>query len=178
MANWTDIDVNSLLPGQPFTSSIALAYEENPRAIAEGATGAPRIAEKIVTGSADATITSVDSFGGFWVKAGGSFDKIGGGAGSGTITVSFSTDGGSTFFGATNILSTSVPESSTLSAGVDAWFDFDTGNYAAFRADNNAGSFGTVSGASLGIDAVRIAFTANTLVTSRSFLFRFTGGGF
>lgn len=43
MADWTNIDVNSLLPGQPFTSAIALAYEENPRAIAEGAAGAPKV---------------------------------------------------------------------------------------------------------------------------------------
>lgn len=43
MANWTDLDTSALLPGEPLTSAIALAFEENPRAIAEGSATAPRI---------------------------------------------------------------------------------------------------------------------------------------
>jgi len=43
MANWTTIDTNSLLPGSPITSPIMLALEENPRAITEGAVGAPKV---------------------------------------------------------------------------------------------------------------------------------------
>jgi hypothetical protein len=43
MADWTDQDPNSLLPGQPWTSAKALAAFENPVAIAEGAPDAPRI---------------------------------------------------------------------------------------------------------------------------------------
>lgn len=42
MADYTDQDVNSLLPGEPWTSAKALAAFENPIAIAEGAAGAPR----------------------------------------------------------------------------------------------------------------------------------------
>ena len=44
MADWTSINVNSLLPGEPFTSALALALEENPRAIAEGKAAATRMA--------------------------------------------------------------------------------------------------------------------------------------
>jgi hypothetical protein len=52
MADWTDIDVNDLLPGEPWTSGLALAAFENPEAIAEGATGAPRIADAAMGGTA------------------------------------------------------------------------------------------------------------------------------
>ena len=43
MASWTDQDTDSLLPGEPWTSAKALAAFENPVALAEGATGAPKI---------------------------------------------------------------------------------------------------------------------------------------
>jgi hypothetical protein len=44
MADWTDIDPNTLLPGEPWTSAKAQAAFENVEALAEGADGAPRIA--------------------------------------------------------------------------------------------------------------------------------------
>lgn len=43
MASWTDQDTNSLLAGEPWTTSKALAVFENPVALAEGAAGAPKI---------------------------------------------------------------------------------------------------------------------------------------
>lgn len=48
MADWTSLDTNTLLPGEPLTSAIALALEENPRAIAEGAANAPLISGALV----------------------------------------------------------------------------------------------------------------------------------
>ena len=41
MADWTDQDINSLLPGEPWTSAKAIASFENPVAIAEAAPDAP-----------------------------------------------------------------------------------------------------------------------------------------
>lgn len=41
MASWTEQSTDSLLPGKPWTSAKALAAFENPKAIAEGASGAP-----------------------------------------------------------------------------------------------------------------------------------------
>ena len=41
MADWTELDTNTLLPGEPLTSAKALAFFENPKAIAEGAPDAP-----------------------------------------------------------------------------------------------------------------------------------------
>jgi len=43
MADWTELDTDGLLPGEPFTSAKALAFFENPVAITEGADDAPRI---------------------------------------------------------------------------------------------------------------------------------------
>ena len=43
MADWTELDTNGLLPGEPFTSAKALAFFENPVAIAEGAVNAPKV---------------------------------------------------------------------------------------------------------------------------------------
>ena len=42
MADWTELDTNTLLPGEPLTSAKALAFFENPIALAEGAADAPR----------------------------------------------------------------------------------------------------------------------------------------
>ena len=43
MSQWTFIDPNTLLPGDPWTSAKAQAAFENLEAVAEGAPGAPRI---------------------------------------------------------------------------------------------------------------------------------------
>lgn len=43
MANYTGPDPNRLLAGEPWTSDLALAAFEDPLAIAEGATGAPKV---------------------------------------------------------------------------------------------------------------------------------------
>ena len=43
MADYTEIDVNDLLPGEPWTSAKANAAFENPVAIAEGASGSPLV---------------------------------------------------------------------------------------------------------------------------------------
>lgn len=50
MADWTDIATNTLLPGEPWTSSKALAAFENPQAIAEGASGAPKVQNRALAG--------------------------------------------------------------------------------------------------------------------------------
>ena len=53
MADWTELDTNTLLPGEPLTSAKALAFFENPVAIAEGAASAPRIEDAALdTGAA------------------------------------------------------------------------------------------------------------------------------
>jgi hypothetical protein len=56
VADWTELDTNTLLPGEPLTSAKALAFFENPKAIAEGAASAPRIEDAALdTGAATAS---------------------------------------------------------------------------------------------------------------------------
>ena len=50
MAQWTTIDPNTLLPGDPWTSAKAQAALENVEALAEGAPGAPRVVPKALGG--------------------------------------------------------------------------------------------------------------------------------
>jgi hypothetical protein len=56
MTDWTAIDLDTLLPGEPWTSGKALAVYENPIAITEGAAGAPRI----VTGAFGTLVETID----------------------------------------------------------------------------------------------------------------------
>ena len=67
MADWTELDTNGLLPGEPLTSAKALAFFENPVAITEGATGAPRNTlksiERIAAG-ASLRATMAETYGG------------------------------------------------------------------------------------------------------------------
>ena len=66
MADWTQLDTNSLLPGEPLTSAKALAFFENPIALAEAATDAPKIATKNLSGAGGGTLRfgGLSTFGG------------------------------------------------------------------------------------------------------------------
>jgi len=66
MADWTQLDTNGLLPGEPVTSAKALAFFENPIALAEAATDAPKIATKNLSGSGGGTLRfgGLSTFGG------------------------------------------------------------------------------------------------------------------
>lgn len=67
MASFTSIDLNDFLPGQPATSAQGIALYENPLAIAEGASGAPKIAIKTaggVSGVGSLTFTGLGDFSG------------------------------------------------------------------------------------------------------------------
>ncbi len=55
MATWTDVDSARLEPGKPIRSIDGLALRDNPIAIAEGATGAPRIQQAAM---ADNSVTT------------------------------------------------------------------------------------------------------------------------
>jgi hypothetical protein len=61
MADWTTIPNSSLEPGSPARSIDALALRDNPVAIAEGATGAPRVEDAGLS-------TTVTSAGQAWVS--------------------------------------------------------------------------------------------------------------
>ena len=86
MAEWTFIDPNTLLPGDPWTSAKAQAAFENLEAVAEGAPGAPRLYGKAavprpqqqeldvltLSASDDVTLSDLHYTGGFSSRTGGS----------------------------------------------------------------------------------------------------------
>src|SRR5690606_33543750 len=57
MATWTDIDDTRLEPGKPIRSVDGLALRDNPIAIAEGASGAPRNQESSMADNSVSTRT-------------------------------------------------------------------------------------------------------------------------
>lgn len=143
MASYTAIDTNSLLPGEPVTSSIMLALEENPRAIAEQASGAPKLAAAFVNGQVASggalTFSGMADFSG--IIAYGTAIRTGA---SDDVTFSFSSDG-STY---------STPfVISAVAASADSpfvfVFDFSTGEWQTQRDS------GTDGAASLAITHVR-----------------------
>ena len=95
MADWTTITETATDPDAPVTSSLLKALRDNPSAIAEGASGAPRIvrsALKTATGSVSGTleasgtvVVSLNQYS-FWpdirLDVAGSIAISGGGLGS------------------------------------------------------------------------------------------------
>lgn len=71
MASWTDQSTDGLLPGEPWTSAKALASFENPQAIAEGASGAPKVRTAALQPptAGSIRIAIIDPFGGGFVAS-------------------------------------------------------------------------------------------------------------
>lgn len=152
MADWTVLDPNTLLPGDPFTSAIALALEENPRALAEQAVGAPKIADRTLAGTGTSvTFTGLDDFSGIKIR--------GGHEGAGAIALTHSIDG-STFIGSVNI--TDAVGAGNNHQYFEVFFDFATGNFKSIYSSGGASvAVGSLSGTSasstLDITDVRIS---------------------
>ena len=62
MADWTELDTNGLLPGEPFTSAKALAFFENPVAMGEGKPNAPKVVSEALDMLAEQTSTSPTAY--------------------------------------------------------------------------------------------------------------------
>ena len=99
MADWTELDTDGLLPGEPFTSAKALAFFENPVAMAEGKVNAPKVVSEALNmlvgaGTSDASFLNLERV-----------DKVlldgsviwSSGAGFGFLQYRTSTDNGSTW---------------------------------------------------------------------------------
>lgn len=148
MASFTSIDLNDFLPGQPATSAQGIALYENPLAIAEGASGAPKIAQKSAGGlSAGGTLsfTGLGDFGGVLVH--GSVRTDGS---SRTLQVSLSDDG-TTYSTASALVDGTGQYRFTL------FVDFVTG---AFKCTHDCPTSplyaaGTLAGAGSSVSAIR-----------------------
>ena len=110
MADWTELDTNTLLPGEPLTSAKTLTFFENPIAMAEGKVNAPKVVSEALNmlvgvGSGTTSFTNL-----------GRIDKVlldgtaiwSSGAGSGFVQYRTSTDNGATYGAYTNIPGTLV----------------------------------------------------------------------
>ena len=69
MTDWVTPDTGNLLPGDPLTSAKVLFLAQNPIALAEGATGAPKIADKIIGGRSTTTFSGISAFSGVIIFA-------------------------------------------------------------------------------------------------------------
>ncbi len=163
MADWLNITDTQVDPDAPLTSQLAHGWRDNPIAIAEGSTGAPKIAKPIY-GARGATITftGLDDFSG----ASARFYNNGASVAGSTVSVSFSDDG-TTFYGSTVIYTTGVANSIVVG---DFWIDFSSGDWVSTGVSDITGfhSTGTVSGISLDVVSIRFTTTGSGSQTSVS----------
>lgn len=159
MAQYTFIDPNTLLPGDPWTSALAQASFENPEAISEGAPGAPRVDGKALalrnvsftssTSWREVEIPPQASFFDIIATGGAYVGAVTSGNASYNIQISFSTDGGSTWGSSQTLFSNRVGIS-------HIWLDLDLSQFS---------SVGTISGTT-GSDPALSAFFGSTISNS------------
>ena len=136
MTTYTDIPDGDVDQDSPVTQPLLTALRDNPIAIAEGAAGAPKIADKVVVGVGTTTLSGLDDFGGLFL-IGGARETNASASATSTIefTIEFSTDDGATFSSPQTIESvsqsgdTSIGSGSQISLYIDLYVDFDTGAY-------------------------------------------------
>jgi len=102
MADWTELDTNGLLPGEPFTSAKALAFFENPTAMAEGAVNAPKVVSGALdmlvgAGTTTTSFTNLERVDNVLISAGVSADPGTGGSARATAVYELSTNNGSSW---------------------------------------------------------------------------------
>ena len=96
MADWTELDTNGLLPGEPFTSAKALAFFENPVAMAEGKVNAPKVVSEALNmlvgaGTSTGTFTDLERIDEVLVNAFAYAIAGSGGTPAGAMTVRYET---------------------------------------------------------------------------------------
>ena len=162
MADWATITDTQVDPDAPLTSGLGYALRDNPIAIAEGSTGAPKIAKPIY-GARGATITftGLDDFSGASARF---YNNGATGTGS-AVSVSFSNNG-TTFYGST-VIYPSGGLTNSIVAG-DFWIDFSSGDWVSTGVSDITGfhSTGTVSGISLDVVSIRFTTTGSGSQTS------------
>lgn len=165
MATYRSIASSETDADSPVTTDLMQALADNPTAIAEGASGAPKIAQKTRVGGASsgstATFNAMDDFGG--VTAHIHFRNSGGV--NRDLTLEASDDGSTWYPGTPEVLRT-IPAGE---AGMISFvFDFSTGAYrgAVHYGSTAPQTFtGTLSGASAAIEDIRFG-NATDLATS------------
>ena len=155
MADWTELDTNGLLPGEPFTSAKALAFFENPVAMAEGKVNAPKVVSEALNmfvgaGTADASFLNLERVDKVLLDASVIWSS---GAGSGVVQYRTSTDNGSTW--GSYLTFTGAASSAPIIGVGRAVVSLGASNNAIGIRRFNSGAFtGTFSFSILGVSGV------------------------
>jgi len=157
MADWTELDTNGLLPGEPFTSAKALALFENPGAMAEGASNAPKVVSEALNmlvgaGLGTQTFTNVGRIEKVLIQS----ITFSTGSASTAVAIEYqtSTNNGATFATAIDLPDTIVTGPGSIPANNILTL---TSSMNAFRLQirlQGAGATGTISCAVLGVSGV------------------------
>lgn len=143
MADWTTITDTQVDPKAPVTSELMTALRDNPLAIAEGSTNAPKIAQSLryafVGINTYATISNLDAGDGVH----GVVTASGGISTSTTLTVEFSSDG-STFTNS-QTLGSGFNASGNVGFRGDFYFDFASQLFICSTLVHVADSHGLIS---------------------------------
>jgi len=151
MTDYTIISNTQVEPEAPVTSELMNSLRDNPIAIAEGATAAPRVALKAISGTNTAIKSGWDGYrGGYFVLSYSMTTNQGGRA---SAVVQFSNDGAT--FPATLTLDT-IGSESALGKADHIQVDFATGDYVRLL-----GSAGTVGSMPTDPTHFRLTVTSN-----------------
>lgn len=152
MATWRDIASSETQPKAPVTSELMTALALNPEAIAEGASGAPKIASKVIggktTSASPINIASLDDFSGVWVWG------VIRPSGACTVTAELSDDGGSSYAAPTTIM--------TIGSGATGpfflFFNLVTGGWKSVYDDGTIVQYGsgTLAGGGAGVTDLKL----------------------
>ena len=154
MTTYTSIANNEIDADSPATDTLFTRLRDNPIAIAQGASGAPKIATQSAVSDFDITpadFNSLGAFGGAWFTINGSYDGAGGGPFALTITVT--DDGGSTYKTPQTLFTTIA--SSPTDVLITGFVDFATGEVRAIA--KNVSVELTIAGSSSAVDGIRFS---------------------
>ena len=181
MTDYTSIADSQIDPKAPVTSELLTAYRDNPIAIAEGAAGAPKIAESWqaleTTSTSGLIVTDVDNGEGVRVLTSGLGTAFSGDTIS--FRVSISSDNGATFVSEVILKSAtaSAKETATINPTGTFVFDRPTGAWVFLDQDVNDIQTGTFPSSSAVTD-IRFRFYVNTNPsTSKIAALAFVTGG-
>ena len=160
MTTFTNIANTDIAQDKPIKAETGLALRDNPVSIAEGGSGAPKIAKKILSGEVASggfvTISDLDDFGGILI------DGVLNNATQNGLSFFFSDDGGTSF--SSELLLAEWPSGLVP---FRFWLDFASGDWAILsNVGSTSGNFrtaGTIAGSSNNITDLRFQNSTGSL---------------
>jgi hypothetical protein len=165
MTDYTIISNTQVEPEAPVTSELMNSLRDNPLAIAEGATAAPRVALKAISGTNTAIKSGLEGYqGGYFIVE---YYMATGQGGSGSAVLEFSNDGAT--FPGTLTLDT-IGSENVIAKTDHIQVDFATGDYVRLL-----GSVGTVG--SMPTDPTHFRLTVISNSGASGFVLAMPNGG-